>query len=292
MNSSRFVPLSLSLFLFCLLSPLLAGAAICPAIDKIPDYNCDGELRITVLGDSFVYGYGDQSNRNRGGYALRLERKLRRTTVTTLGFLGLRAQELLDRIDLIFTTDELASEREILTKSDIIILDIGRNDRWLFGLPKATFTILKEARERIRSEITTIEGSAPVIVTAIMMLPNRGSQGPWVAELNSLILKSNSRSFPSNLRFDLVSKRLLGGDQLHPTSLGYQALNQTALKYLQKTLPKIMKQSRPDRDRDGLPDILETTKFGTDPLNFDSDGDGKGDGAEVFETSTDPLVVD
>jgi hypothetical protein len=44
----------------------------------------------------------------------------------------------------------------------------------------------------------------------------------------------------------------------------------------------------PDMDGDGLLDVEETT-LGTDPLNWDSDGDGFGDGEEVLVLRTDPL---
>ncbi|MBW2495354.1 MAG: hypothetical protein JRE43_11430 [Deltaproteobacteria bacterium] len=44
----------------------------------------------------------------------------------------------------------------------------------------------------------------------------------------------------------------------------------------------------PDMDGDGLHDRHEK-RFGTDPLNPDTDGDGFGDGAEVHVTGTDPL---
>jgi RHS repeat-associated protein len=36
-----------------------------------------------------------------------------------------------------------------------------------------------------------------------------------------------------------------------------------------------------DVDRDGLPDLDESARWGTDPLDPDSDGDGHGDGAEI-----------
>ena len=46
---------------------------------------------------------------------------------------------------------------------------------------------------------------------------------------------------------------------------------------------------RPDRDRDGLFDDDERDVYGTNPDVFDTDGDGVGDGEEVFN-GTDPLV--
>ncbi len=48
-------------------------------------------------------------------------------------------------------------------------------------------------------------------------------------------------------------------------------------------------QLRPDRDDDGLFDDDETDVYGTDPDDPDSDGDGIGDGQEVYD-GTDPGV--
>ena len=45
-----------------------------------------------------------------------------------------------------------------------------------------------------------------------------------------------------------------------------------------------------DRDGDGLYDDDETTVYGTNPDAFDSDGDGSGDGEEVY-LGTDPLTA-
>jgi lysophospholipase L1-like esterase len=69
------------------------------------------------------------------------------------------------------------------------------------------------------------------------MLPNRGSQGPWVKSLNDLLVGSDSLTAPADLRFDKVSKRLLLPDQLHPSPRGYSALSKTLVQYLQKVLP-------------------------------------------------------
>ncbi len=44
----------------------------------------------------------------------------------------------------------------------------------------------------------------------------------------------------------------------------------------------------PDSDSDGLSDYLEKAKYGTDPRNADTDGDGYTDGEEVA-AGTDPL---
>lgn len=46
---------------------------------------------------------------------------------------------------------------------------------------------------------------------------------------------------------------------------------------------------RPDGDGDGLFDDDESFVYGTDPFSYDSDGDGVGDGEEVYY-GTDPVV--
>lgn len=50
-------------------------------------------------------------------------------------------------------------------------------------------------------------------------------------------------------------------------------------------------QERPDADSDGLYDDDEYNVYGTDAYNWDSDGDGKSDGEEVY-VGTDPTVWD
>lgn len=263
----------------------------CPSADKVPDYNCDGIVQITVIGDSLVYGYGDSKNKNRGGYVLRTASKLTDIKFVNLGEKGMRSLRLLEIINDALINDTNSEVKDALVASDIIILDIGRNDRWLFGLPSATYRNLKRASSQLKSGILKYTDTAPIVVTAVMMLPNRGSQGPWVKELNAIILKSDSLRNPADLRFDLVSKRLLGNDQIHPTADGYKALAQTFLKYLTVKLPKRIKQLHPDSDNDGLPDIFESERFGTNPNIADTDGDSIFDGDELFTTNSDPLVA-
>lgn len=271
---------------------MMQSAWACPEIEKIPDFNCDGMLQITFIGDSLVYGFGDTQNRNKGGYVLRVEKKLKKANVTNLGQLGMFANELQDYLETVFETDSKASQKAVLRASDIIVFDVGRNDRWFFGEPITTYNQLRQAASYLKTQTAKLDGTAPMIVTAVLMLPNRGSQGPWVKALNELILKSSSTKAPADLRFDLVSKRLLGSDQIHPTSLGYDALAKAFLDYVRGSLAKKMRTLRPDKDKDGLPDILEKERFGTSAKLADTDGDGKSDGREVLKLGTDPLVAD
>lgn len=251
----------------------------CPAVGRLPDFNCDGKAHITVVGDSLVYGFGDTKNKNSGGYLLRTQAALTEATISNQGVLGLRTLPLIKKLQKAFK-NEASTLRQDLVDSDVIVLDLGRNDRWLFGLPLATFRNLKRARAIIEKGVSDATGYSPLVVTAVLMYPNRGSQGPWVKELDDIILQSDSTKAPANLRFDQVSKRLLSDDNIHPTAKGYAALASVFVKYLLKEYPRLAKALRPDADDDGLYDIFEPSKYGTDPANPDSDGDGIKDGED------------
>ena len=262
----------------------------CTAEDGIPDYNCDGKVVVSVIGDSLAYGFGDTVNGNQGGYVLRTSRKFPEIKFHNLGVQGLKTFQLLSKLRRVFKDDSDIEYREDLLESDVVILDLGRNDRWLFGEPAATYRNLKRAASNIVGEVLKRADSAPLVVKAVLMLPNRGSQGPWVKALNELILNSNSLNYPADLRFDLVSKRLLSSDQIHPTPAGYVKLAQTLVSYLKKPLTSKIKKLRVDTDSDKVPDYFETNRYGTDPQSADTDGDGVGDGDELFLHFTDPLA--
>lgn len=264
----------------------------CPLIEGIVDFNCDRKLSIAVIGDSLVSGIGDTKNGNRGGYVLRAARKFPEAEITGLGTPGLHTGPFIRTLNRAFQRAEGNKLATALLRADVVVLDFGRNDRWEFGLPAASLRNLKRISTIIRSHVEKAGNTPPFIITSVLMLPNRGSQGPWVKELNALILKSSRADAPADLRFDLVSKRLLASDQIHPTSKGYDALAATFVKYLKKPLPAKMLRQRPDSDNDGVFDLFETSRFGTDPSLLDSDGDGVSDGAELFTHSTDPLIAE
>lgn len=255
-------------------------ADACPKVARLPDFNCDGAARIVVLGDSLVFGFGDVANGNKGGYVLRTQKRFKGATISNFGVQGQRTFELIGDIQQAFAGGSRgdAALAEALVNADAVILDVGRNDRWLFGTPSESLRNLKRAAAIIRKRVTEIAGQPPLVITAVMMYPNRGSQGPWMKELDELILKSSTKSAPADLRFDLVSKRLLSEDQIHPTPQGYDAIASVLVKYLLKDYVKRAAALREDLDGDGLYDIFEATRYGTDPTKVDSDGDGTPDG--------------
>lgn len=291
MNKKR--TLITNLTLLAIFVTISCHVLACPPVHKIPDYNCDGEVQIAVIGDSVVFGTGDKRNGGKGGYVLRASKRLSQATVTGFGVPGQQTRQLLKSLDEAFEDGAGGNEmKKALRKADVVIIDEGRNDRWLFGTPLATFRNIKRARKRITKNVTDLEGYPPYIITAALMLPNRGSQGPWVAELNQIIRKRSNRKFPGNLRFDKVSKRLLSEDGIHPSSAGYRQLTKKLVRYLKRRGRRSMVKLRPDTDMDNLQDIFEEERFLTDPLSADTDMDGVSDGEELFSFMTDPLVAE
>jgi lysophospholipase L1-like esterase len=213
-------------------------ALACPDVGRLPDLNCDGKATVVVIGDSLVFGFGDTKNDNRGGYVLRAQQRLPLVNFVNQGFLGLRTLQMISKLRKAFDNPEQSPLASSLIEADLVVLDVGRNDRWLFGLPEATLRNIKRARQIITDNVKNLGYPAPLIVTAVLMYPNRGSQGPWVKELDELILKSGSAEYPADLRFDQVSKRLLSPDNVHPTSKGYDAMANVFIKYLLSTYPE------------------------------------------------------
>lgn len=230
-------------------SPLILVAALslisatspafaCPDVGGLPDVNCDGTANVVVVGDSLVSGIGDTKNEGKGGYVLRAQSAFPEATFFRRGTPGLRTVPLLQKLKKAFQASLESEFAQELLNADLVVLDVGRNDRWLMGLPSATFRNLKKARDLIEQSTLEQSGKSPLVVLAVLMLPNRGSQGPWVKELDEIILASHSKAHPADLRFDQVSKRLLSPDSIHPTSKGYTALSKVFISYLKNEYPE------------------------------------------------------
>ncbi|MEY4701652.1 MAG: hypothetical protein RL326_1839 [Pseudomonadota bacterium] len=215
-----------------------SNAVACPDVGGLPDVNCDGKANVVVVGDSLVSGVGDTKNEGKGGYVLRTQLSFPEATFYRRGTPGLKTVPLLQKLKKAFATPVDSDFAQELINADLVVLDLGRNDRWLMGLPSATFRNLKKARATIEESTKEQNGKGPLVVLAVLMLPNRGSQGPWVKELNEIILSSHSRAHPADLRFDQVSKRLLSSDSIHPTSKGYTALSKVFISYLKREYPE------------------------------------------------------
>jgi lysophospholipase L1-like esterase len=248
-------------------------------VSGLPDYNCDGELNITVVGDSLVYGTGDLQNKGKGGYVLRAQQALPGITIHSFGYPGVTTAALTLKINRTFGKSGGSALADALVRSDLIVIDVGRNDEWSKSYAETAFA-LKELRTEIEDDVREVSGHKPLVVTAVLMITRTIKKGAWIAGLNRYISASNSRTTPADLRFDAVPWRLCGPDRIHPTSKGYERLSRNLIRYITHSYPKHVETLRKDRDHDGLYDIFERARFGTDPLNSDTDGDGLLDGSD------------
>ena len=210
---------------------------LCPDIRGIADLNCDGKLQITFVGDSIVTGFGDTENKNRGGYVLRLQQKFPDVTFKSVAANGLKTGGLIELLTRAFDSTEAPVTLANLKESDVVILDMGRNDRLVPKPVRDTYKALQLAGSKIRRGVKRFSGFEPLVVTSVMMIPGRPYIAPFVRKLNAIILESNSPDHPSDLRFDRVKSSFLSNDKLHPSSKGYEALSKVAEKYLLTELP-------------------------------------------------------
>ena len=116
----------------------IGDALACPNVADLPDINCDGKAVIVVIGDSLVAGIGDTVNNGSGGYVLRAQEKYPLASFYSYGVPGLRTTPLISRIKKAFANSTSSELAQNLLTADLVVLDLGRNDRWDFGLPEAT----------------------------------------------------------------------------------------------------------------------------------------------------------
>ncbi|MEY4669206.1 MAG: Spore germination lipase LipC [Pseudomonadota bacterium] len=257
-------------------APLVSRA--CPLVAGLPDSNCDGLLVIAVLGDSLVAGIGDSLHGGKGGYVLRAAEQLPDVRLHNFGEGGATATNIIFDVERAFAGRGHTRLRAGLTEADLVVLDVGRNDQWTDKTPLATRRNLKRIQTSIQHNVKSITGHTPLVVTAVLMIPKRLRQVPWIGELNGILRSSNTIYAPTDLRFDTIPKKYLSPDRIHPTSKGYDKLAKVFISYIASNYPLHVRDLRRDRDHDGLYDEFERERFGTDPTLSDTDGDGIRDG--------------
>lgn len=273
------------------LGALSRRAHACPLIDGMIDFNCDGQLKVAVTGDSVVKGDGDSPKRPPGGYVTRLEEILPSATFANLGIDGVTTTGLLRAFKRNLTKAEEGETKRKTRGVDMVIIDVGRND--YFGQRPPSFTVRNISRivKYLRSELGK-QGVEPFIAVSTLIPSTRSFQQPFIDSVNRLLIGSKSKSLPVFLRPERISLRAINEDGIHPNGRGYDLIARRDRNYLKGRLQKQLQALRPDKDRDGVFDVFEADRFGTDPKERDTDGDGLSDGEELFETMTDPLTPD
>ena len=264
----------------------LDAAGACPLIDGLVDYNCDQKVRITITGDSFVRGIGDNSRKG-GGYVRRLNDDYPNAQVLGIGVPGITTARLLESLKKNFLRNSSAKKRSVDT--DLYIIDVGRNDFWVDQSPALTVRNIRRIVSFIRSEVKKVSGVAPLVGVATLAPTTRGYERAFIEEVNAQLIAGRSNAIPVYLRMDTLDLSLISYDGLHPSALGYDALAAIARDYVTHIAKSQQLSKRPDSDDDGIYDSFERRRFGTDPKVSDTDGDGYLDGQEVFLDHSDPL---
>lgn len=263
MAGNRFY-LGVALVVTMLAQGFLYSAMACPDIDGLVDVNCDGSLVILAFGDSITRGSGDSLGL---GYPGRLQPLLPHAHIFNYGIPGENSYTGNRRSTGVFAE---------LSYADYVIILEGINDYWFEsrdarGTSNNLFAMLRRARTH---------GSAVLLGT--LTPAYRENQIGWVLAVNGIIRPATSVDFFS------LGRGILSGDVLHPNGDGYQRM----AELVATSLVAYNQNHRPaDTDLDGIYDFAEV-KYGTDPANADSDGDGLLDGFEVFTSRSNPLLVD
>ncbi|MCB0353482.1 MAG: hypothetical protein KDD64_08165 [Bdellovibrionales bacterium] len=280
----------LSLFIFFFFFPAFIGPVValgCPDIDGLVDYNCDGEIRIAIAGDSIVRGVGDEEEI---GYPGRLELLVPGVKVANIGVPGITCAGL--RRGFIRHIDRGKETTRKTRDIDYFLVECGTNDYWNRNPASFTTRDIRRLKKYLEKKLREMYGVSPIVVTSTLPPTKRDFQNPFLAEVNSL-LRQNPRYFGVEIFFDRFDTSIISDDLLHPNGAGYQRMARYVKGRVQHKLSsRLAAKKRHDRDNDGIFDELEPLRFSTDPTKTDTDGDTLSDGDEVFVYFTDPLNED
>jgi lysophospholipase L1-like esterase len=287
---------SLSLTVALLLSSATAALA-CPTIGGLVDFNCDRQIRIGVLGDSFVAGRGDTGTGTQKGYVTRLEAlpEFQNTKVTAVGLSGYSSFEILIEVQRSLGLSNPNRLKKNLSDLDLLILDLGRNDFFVNITPAATVKNIRALVKVVNQRLGHGARLAPLI--AIAKLPStsplsRPMQRKFISIVDSLLDRGKSAQLPVRVPFQTLPPSKLSSDGLHPNPSGHAALADIAAAYILGDAQVESLSKRPDSDADGVYDAAEAKLFQTNTSNADSDGDTLSDLDEIFSFKTSPLLLD
>lgn len=261
----------------------------CPLQSGLVDYNCDGVEKIAFVGDSLVEGVGDTENPG-GGYFARIAERYPDATVVRFGVSGVTTGRLYSLLKRRVREMESGPAENNLIDSDVLVIDVGRNDYYNDNSPPTSVQNVKRIVKLLKTSLAARgQGVPPVIAVASLTPTKRLNQRYFIRYMNDLMAEQRSSALPLYVKLDKISKSFISGDGLHPNSSGYAKIAQIMQRYFEGKGASRALAQRLDTDADGIYDTFESSKYGTDPAVADSDSDGFTDGAEVFTHLTDPL---
>ena len=263
-------------------------AVACPLRSGLVDFNCDGIQKIAFVGDSFVQGVGDTSMPD-GGYFARVAANYPDATVVRYAVPGVTASKLFSTLKRKVPQMASGPAENNLIGSDILVIDVGRNDFYDTNNPPATVGTIKRIVKYLNSELAARNGGIPPVIVVASLLPTkRLVQRYFITYTNDLMIEQKSAALPLYVRLDKLSKDYVSKDGLHPSSAGYDKIAAKMQSYFEHKGTSRALALRPDSDGDGAYDIFESSSYGTSSTVADSDADGTSDGDEIFVYETDP----
>ncbi|WKZ57396.1 MAG: GDSL-type esterase/lipase family protein [Bdellovibrionota bacterium] len=262
-------------------------ASACPLIDGMVDYNCDGELKIAVTGDSIVRGTTDKEGTYRNaGWVFDLYKHFPNATVSNQGVPGTTSQRL--RRQFMRNLQPGISTYRSMKSADYVIIEVGTNEYWNYQPVSETIQGITRLRDYLMEFYEGDGRGVPLFVVATLTQSKRSFQNPFLLEVSKQLMRRR-QSLNVLIPFHKLGTSIISKDLLHPSKTGYDRMAEFASEIL---LDKVLAQAlanRPDADADGIYDQFEESLYGTDPTLADTDVDGVSDGEEVFTNGTDPL---
>lgn len=193
--------------LFTLLLAVSVTAHACPRINNIKDRNCDGRIKIVVIGDSIVFGWGASVNsgeyRNYPDYV----RDALGVEVVAFGIPGITAQGLNDAI----------TGRTDFNGADYGIVDVGRNGVYAGDSVSATAYDVR----RLTLKLKSMMGGSSYATASILLKSLRPEVQEFNSDLNRKLVSMRSDNFNVVMRFNTLPTSVLTGDNLH---LSYEGM--------------------------------------------------------------------
>jgi len=197
---------------FILLLAVSITAHACPNISAMEDRNCDGKIKIVIIGDSIVYGWIGASTPSEYHSYPDYVRDVTGVEVVSYGIPGVTAQGLSDAI----------TGRADFNGADYGIIDVGRNGVYAGDSVSATAYDIR----RLSAKLKTLVGPDAFVTASFMLKSLRPEVQEFNTALNRKLVAMRSDNFNVLVRFNQLPTSVLSGDNLHPSYEGNVVIGQ------------------------------------------------------------------